>query len=1279
MNPLQSRLAGVRRRLRFGALVRGVSILVLAVLGSLLLAGWLDWRLNLPGLVRAFLLLGFLGLTGWIGWRWLLAPLAARADDLTLALQIEKEYPILNDSLASTVQFLQQPDNDATGSPTLKREAVQRALRLAQGCDFNRIVPTRDLRWWTPAAGLVATLTLLLLLLAPGLVLSALLRLAHPFGEHDWERDTTLALEFRKSIANGQTFRLVGAVKRRVPGNVVALVEFEGIGAGRKKVDTEVKIDADGHGTFVIAESLSRGQRDFRFRVQVGDVTSPARAGLWHTVRVSRPPELVSLSGLPTPQIQLFPPAYTDQQPQTLSPGTGLIECLAGTRVTLTAAVNRPITQAWIEYRPAPPLAMLSAQLSAFGLPALTQPGALTTLTRHVAGREVWGPVPARLEAGGTVLTVEFTPAVTGAYVLHIEDAEGLANDYAYDLRVEEDPSPIVTMLRPSSNQSVLPSAEITLQILAVDEQFAIRSAWLEFRRKDKDGKFLPSGPNALELIGKVPLYEQETWNRAIPLLMVGLSTRPASILLPLRTPPGALPVLRHKHKLVEIHSRWSLPELLEEGDIIVIQACALDFNNLSPYLVPGRSAEIELKVVGRHELAAQLDEAQARIQQELVRLREWQNKALKNVIQAEEQWRGTGQLKPEDIQQLVEAEQLQKQIQARVGTTKDEGLRAEIDRLQQMVKDNKLPPTAAEDRLQMLKEELARLSREHLPQIEPRLTAARQKLDNPEAPRKPAPEEKGDLGQARQHQEEVQQALDDLLKHLERWASTQQIKGKTRAVLHEQKDIKGETEKVQKNNIPNDPQSEADLRRVAELQRRLAERTQQLLDEMERVAQERADKDPATAAKLKQAAEIARDALLPQNMKDIAEKQLKLRQFHRAADQQAESIKTLQQMLEALEDKREEELERLVKKQKKEQENLDELAERLEKLQKQTKEALKIADPMQRQEALKKLAADQRKLEEEARKKGRELARLRAQQAARAMQEAAEQMARAAKQLDEGENPEEAQREVLERIERAQDDLDQAHAEAEHELAREKLAGIADQIKGLKERQEAAIAESERIQRSLLQGGWTRGLHHTLGGHAAAQKGLAEETASLAEKLQGAKVFEMLMKRAARGMESAAKRMEDRQDKAVGRLGVFPLEKEILDDENKADREIQGLQKDAARRLQHLLEALKEELAKKPGEPQQGDLNPEKQGPEQPQQRRIPSDGIPALAQLKALRAEQADINERTKEIAARNPDPNNLQPADRAELEALHAAQEEVFRLLREIAAAANEAERK
>jgi hypothetical protein len=1318
MNALQSRLSALRRRLRFVTLTRGLSLLLLILAGGAAAAGLLDWGANLPGLIRAVLLVAILGGAAIVVWCHLLTPLKAQADDLALALRVEEAYPSLNDALASTVQFLQQPESEAAGSPALRREAVERALRLAKGCDFNKVVNRRGLRLTALAALVVTGLAVAACVLQPAVAATALLRLANPYGDHDWPRATELAVRCRDRIAIGQPFLIKGEVRGAIPKK--ATIEFEGLSSSREVKEYPIRPDADGTPSFQAKLDMTRQQHAFRFRVRANDATFPRRPGAWVTVQVAQPPRLTSLGGLPSPQWELRYPAYADLgPPEKLSPGVSQVEAIGGTDYTLRAATDRPIALATITCRPADPVILPALSLAPVGLPS-----PLEALAAVAAGRAVGDGVPARLDADGQRFTLEFRPWLSGAYVLRLEDADGLAKEYEYQLQVVADALPVVNLERPSGSQSVLPDAELFIQISAEDDTpvgqhavGAIRSAYLEYHRKDKEGRALGDGP------GRLPLYDHRALGEALPQLLSGLAG------LPVPVPPAAW---RLRPKRLQLARRWSLDGLAKEGDILVIQACAIDFNDVAAHRTPGRSIEIELRVVGRKALAAILDEAQGKIQQDLLRLREWQEKALKKVIEAQQQHKATGKLRPEDADGLIEAEQLQKQIQARVGETPEEGLRGELRRLEQTVRDNKLPPSGARDRLKVMKEELERLAREHLPQIEPQITSARQELAaEPEAKEAPGKEkggaekgtqgaekgtqgaEKGtqgaqkgkegtqkgkegpkqdraeaDLAKARAHQEEVQQSLDELLKYLDRWASTNEIKGEARAVLKEQKDLKAELEKVNKDFRPDDEQAQVAVRKVAEFQRRLADRTGRLLDKMDRVSQERAEKDPAAAEMLDKAAKIGKDAMLPREMADT-EKQLREKdqqtgqpapQINRAIDQQGESIKTLERINQAMEEQRKDEVERLVKKQKEERKNLDDLAERLEKLQKKAQEARNIADPEKRKAELKRLAEEQRKLEEEARKKSRELARLQAPRAGKDVAQAAEEMGRAAQQLDDGEDPEDAQKEARERLKNAEKKLQQAQNDAEEELARERLARIADQLKGLKDRQDAAVGESVRLHKRVLQSGWRRELLDSLGDHGRVQDGLGKEAAGLAEKLKGAPVFELLLKKAGRSMESAVKTIEERREKGKVRQGQFPLDKEELADENRSEQGTERLQKEASRRLQRLLDALKpalEEARRQPDEGEQGDGG-EKGGGGQAKKGIRAGDGIPPMAQIKALRDEQQEVKDRTEAFAKAHPDAQNLTRDQRAELDSIHEDQQELFRLFRELTTPANEGEK-
>src|SRR5262249_30175436 len=149
------------------------------------------------------------------------------------------------------------------------------------------------------------------------------------------------------------------------------------------------------------------------------------------------------------------------------------------------------------------------------------------------------------------------------------------------------------------------------------------------------------------------------------------------------------------------------------------------DFDDVAVDKKAGRSHEVELRVVSREALEIILTRAQSQVQQELVRLRKMQQEALQQVIGPEQQWRNTDRRRDEDIQQWFQAEQLQQQINARVGTPR-EGLRAEVARILQALTDNRVPRSGAQERMETVATELERLAAKELGQIEPNLTRAR-------------------------------------------------------------------------------------------------------------------------------------------------------------------------------------------------------------------------------------------------------------------------------------------------------------------------------------------------------------------------------------------------------------------------------------------------------------------------------------------------------------------------------------------------------------------------
>jgi hypothetical protein len=1323
MNPLHARLASLRRRWRFCITFRGVCWLAAVVLGTALVAGLLDWLVHLPGLVRALFLVGGLTAAGTVVWHWLVRPLRLPDDDLSLALRIEERYPELNDALASTVQFLAsaggaREGSASAGSAVLRRFVVKRTFFETEKINFHAVIDRRGLR----AAGLSlvasSAIALAIVLAYPGAAWTALLRLAGPFGTMQWPPQTELAVAARTRLAQGEPFEIRGSLHGVIPETATVRFWFEGQAPTEQTWRIAPLPGEPNAGLLLARLEGERVRKNFRFQVVANDAVFG-----WQAVTVLPPPRLVPLDGRPSPQVRLYYPAYTDLPPLDLPDGTGNVEAVLGTEVRLRAAADRPV-RAWIEYRPDDPQLRLSAALASLGAGQ-----AADALALAAAGHVLWGRHPAQPRGDGRAFEARFLPWFNGVYALRFEDETGLGSTRLYDLRLVPDPAPLVTLERPAAGLDslyLLPGAEITLQLTVEDPAYAIRSVFLEHRT----GRDVP--------VVRLPLYDHDRFGTALPQLLAGLAS-------PL---PPPTPFVKLRPRRLQVARRLPLDRIrhadgsaLKEGDMVILQACADDFDTVRPDKSPGRSHEVELRIVGLPALEAILHRAQAEVQQELVRLREIEREAIQKVAAADKQQRLTGQLRPEDIDQLIQAEHLQQQIRARVGTREEEGLRAAVHRVLQTLRDNHLPRSGAHERMELARDELDRLAREELEQIEPLLTNARKQSELARPDSRPAPGSKSSLAEALARQEEVEKTVDRLLEELERFSRLRDVAGQAKSLLQQQQQLNQQTNQLRAGNPLGGeptPQQRAELARVGEQQARQAAHVDNLLAGMERLAEEAArqaedkarlteEKEAEARQKLGQAADRARLALDepdPDRARRLEEEADTLKQeaarlqkeaegLHEAArtlreearafreaaqlgrkadpagrmknaagnidanrlnqatqDQKA-ATQAMQEVVQALDDRREAELDRLAQRMRRAQQRLLELEEEQDRLRKKVEAAQQLNDPAERQQELQRLAREQERLRQEAQDLAQELTRLRAGRASDSLSRASGRMEGAAQQLsrNQGDNAAQEQDDALQRLQNARRELEQARQDVEEELARERLAKVADQIRHLRDRQQTQATESARIQRELLQkGDWTRGLlGGTLSDLARAQKVLAEDTSNLAEeKLKDARVFARLLHRAADAMQQAEERIQKRQKESFERWDRgMPLD---VAAENAADLDIQKAQGEALRRLDQLLEALKPEknVAFRPAQRQEGD------GPMPPAgSSRPPADGIPPLAQLKLLRALQEEVNQRTADFARKHPDLSRLSPQEKSELQTIRRDQAEIGELLDELTA--------
>jgi hypothetical protein len=1296
---LTQQLGAVAARLRRVVVLRAGSWLV--VLTVLFVAGLavLDHRYQLPALVRALGLCAYLVAVPLLVRRWVLKPLAGSGDLVRTALRVEKAYPEFNDSLVSAVVFLRQGHADRTSSPALRRAAIRRASRKAERYDFDRAVDARGTRRSVLAAVLLAGLAAWAVIAYPDSAKAALTRIAAPFAGTRTPTQTRLDIlapqPLPHRMARGEPLDLRLGLRGVIPDRVSVSVRLEGSPPVEQSYAVPPVEEPAGATELAVRFEPTRIPRDFQFRVRANDADSG-----WQTVQVLPPPVLVPLDGRPSPQLRLDFPAYTDLAPIDLPDGSGVIECVAGTRVTLRAATDRPAARAWIGFRPDQSLIRLVPALAPLGAsPALAVPGF------GLLGREVWADVPLALSQGGTRMEVAFVPRLPGPYALRIEDETGLGTTRMFDVRVQSDPAPVVTMERPSAGRDsllVLPDADVTFAATVADKQYAIRSAWLEYRTNR-------GGPPQA-----VPWFDAGVAGSVLPA---------AATLMRAAVPIPPAESLRLRPQRLAFADRISVRRFrhadgspLREGDVLTVQVAADDFDDVTGFKPPGRSHEVELVIVSKQDLEAVENEAQSDLRAEILRLHAQQRDARAKVQEALQQLRATGRLRPEDADRLAQAEQSQQQIRSRINNP-DDGLRAKLDKLKQSAKDNHLPKSATTERLDAAAADLARLANEEFEPLEADLAAARRPADPKESPAAP-------LGRAEKRQREVEQTLLSLLERLEPWSGAGEVRGEARSVLN---DLKRQIEKGQKlsQDLPPDTPAEklsadqkAELDRAAVGDDRLAERGRQLVEKMNRLAVEKdaavrakldhadrkgadartaraqAEQSPAGSAErkelsrqaddseaeakqsreaaedLKREAEALRNAAMTGNSEQLKEQlraagQLtRQNQMSRAAGEQKAAAGNLERMLGALEEQKAEDADRMSKKLKDADRELNDLFDKQERLQKKVEAAQNLKDPELRQAELEKLAREQAKLEAEARDLAQRLTRNQADRAAEELRRAAREMAQAREQLENGDPAGAKMDDALDRLDDAQRELDQAREKNEEELLREQAAKFADEIKALRDRAQRLVDESGRIHQVVKKAGkWERPVRTSLNDLRQQQENLAKEVRALVEKkFENAAVFGRMLRQAADAMDLAAKRMDSRLDAAE----TGPFDQEL---EDIADAGIQAQQKLAVKRLDQLLEALKPDQQAGGARPMNGGTPPDTP----PMGGGQPGEQLPPLAQLKALRALQADIGERTEAFDKAHPDRTKLNDDEVAELESLEKMQIDVAELIKQLTDAA------
>jgi hypothetical protein len=1293
---LTERISGLGRARKWTAAATGLFTVTVVVAASIALVAILDASFHLGSLPRGFALVAILATAAilWVRgvWRSVLLP----TDPVTVALELEDSDPALNDALASAVTFMVEDAAERGVSDRLQRVAVRSAHRLVDRHDFSRLIPTGAC-WragWSCAIVLGALLPLVLL--NPGRATTALVRLADPFGVHPWPTNTSIELlapeRLPARMPRGEAFVLKFNVRGVIPDR--ASVEFRLNSGEEFQEEYPLTGGAETRSTAMISASIDPGRlpASFGFRIIANDADTG-----WQQVEIVPPPRLVDLNGRPSPQFRITPPEYTGLPHAEVPDGAVVLEMPVGAVVQLRAAADVSLSAAFLSYQGDKSPIEKAAALAAVG-----QLNPFAAAASSSLALDIGSDIKLEIDEDGRTITGEFSPAMSGTYSLKLVDQSGLVGSRIIELRLLPDPAPIVTMQHPAADKDptlLTPSSRIPVQITADDKVYGLRRTFLEYR------------VGRTGIVRIIPLLDVGDFDRSLPAVAGGLAycsrVRPSfgekSLLLP----------------IASLKRDDGSP--VREGDAIILVGAADDWDDVSVGKQPGRSGEVEIVIAEPEGIEAWLQKELAALRPELFRLRDQEREARQRTGEVAPLSDGT--LAPMDRDKLLAAEQQQRLIRGKISDPRD-GLRAKAELLRETALLNRLPRSNTTDRVARVADELNRLAERDLNPIEANLNDARVVGGQP--PRvgqeRLAPEH---LKKAARHQKAVEDSLSNLLELLAVWGNAAELRGEAR-LLRDQLNHLGEDAGRLAEKVPAGKSSDAlgaaqkaELDRASGRAELAAEQAGSILTRAFRLVMEKekqaaalkaaaaerlnqrqsllekgkslpdgsleksklngqaaaleleaeelksaGDKAAAEAAALHKAIAAAEGEELTNDIRNAA-REFKNNQLAQGGNNLKSAAGRLSALTDSLVEKSQETAPDLAKF-KQLADDLNALGDAQEELRKRAAAAAAIPDAARRDAELKKLAVQQEKLLEQGKELLQRLTRERADQAARDTRAALDRMESARDDLEKGQPGTRPADQAIERLDNARDQLDAATNNAGQQLSDERRRKMSEKVKALVERQQAALAEADRIHGLISKSKkFERPLQASYGDLAERERALALEVKSLGEKeFAPLPVLARLLADSAAAMESGADKIEERQKDARDGDPDAAFDAEL---EAANDRKVKRPMAIAGKRLEQLLAVLKEEPPKAGPKPEQPTAKPPASNQSTPGG---DSDVIPPLAQLKVLYALQEELNQRTAEFEKLHPDKTKLSDEEQAELRELEQSQRDIALLFQQLA---------
>ena len=447
-HPLQHRVAHLARRVRRLHWMWALSRVLACAFAAIIVLGLADYWIRFADHgVRTLASLLVVGIIVWAYVRYVLPAWRRRSTPLEMARHVERQYPSLDDRLASSLEFLEvDSDNASAGSRALRESVIQETTKQLERVDFGELIHPRATRRAIGVAAAIAAVGIGLFAWNASASRLAVARMARPWSDLSWPQRNHLV--FRNApaqLATGADFEVELIDRDAVPLPDDVKIHWRSITESEAQPETTVAAPTIMGGGSMFAQRRHVGE-SFEYRATGGDDDSMP----WQRLDVINPPRVAAV------EITLHPPLYTGWEPYR---SERRIRAYQGTRVALTGRLSKPVRSVRLHRPDAEPIA---ARLNA-------------------AGDEFVFAA----ESPSALVIDQSTP-----YWFELEDIEhpGLIGgmDDRWNIIAIVDQKPTIVVERPSRDRAVVADGRVPLRIV-VEDDIRTHAVDLHFRAADAE------------------------------------------------------------------------------------------------------------------------------------------------------------------------------------------------------------------------------------------------------------------------------------------------------------------------------------------------------------------------------------------------------------------------------------------------------------------------------------------------------------------------------------------------------------------------------------------------------------------------------------------------------------------------------------------------------------------------------------------------------------------------------------------------------------------------